>query len=111
MELARARVSEESVVVSITGKIDIQTSPELKSEVLDIANADIKSILLDFSGVTFINSSGLGGLINLLKEVKKQDAKLAIVNPSSFIVNLFKLTQLDKVFSIYNNIEEALEQE
>ena len=109
MDMARARVSDESVVISITGKIDIQTCPELKTEVLDVVNEGIKSIFLDFSSVSFINSSGLGGLINLLKELKKKDTALSIVSPSSFIVNLFKLTQLDKVFSIYDSIEDALE--
>ena len=108
MEMTREQVNDNIVVISVNGKIDIQTSPQVKTEVLNVAESNVNNIFLDFSNVTFINSSGLGGLINLLKELKKKGITLSVLTPSSFIVNLFKLTQLDKIFNIYDKLDDVL---
>ena len=107
MELVRKK-EKNLCVLSISGKINVQTSADLKKEVIDIADSGESKIYLDFSNVEFVNSSGLGSLINLLKELRKKDVALYIVNPSDFIKSLFELTHLDQIFTSYNNIEEAI---
>ncbi len=102
---------DDVVVLSLVGKIDIDSSPELKSKVLDLIEEGNKNILIDFSGVSFMNSSGLGTLINVVKEARSKEASLTIVSPTTFIKSLFKLTQLDKIFTIYDSMEEALSAE
>ncbi len=107
MELTQRKTGSVTVL-SIKGKINIETSPDLKREVLRIADTGVQKIYLDFSNVDFVNSSGLGSLINLLKELRKKDVAMVIINPSNFIRSLFTLTHLDEIFETYDSIEDAL---
>ncbi len=107
MELIHEEMSN-IVLLTVKGKIDIESSPELKRQVLSIVDSGKKNIYLDFSGVSFVNSSGLGAMINLLKELRKKNASMTIINPSNFIKSLFKLTQLDKIFKVYGSVEESI---
>lgn len=102
---------DDIVVLSLVGKIDIDSSPELKAKVLDLIEQDNKNIFIDFSGISFMNSSGLGALISIVKEARSREASLTIISPTTFIKSLFKLTQLDKIFTIYDSVEEALSDE
>ncbi len=99
---------DDIVVLNLVGKIDIDSSPELKAKVAELIEENNKNIFIDFSGISFMNSSGLGALISIVKDVRAKDASLTIINPTTFIKSLFKLTQLDKIFTIYDSVEEAL---
>ena len=58
-----------------------------------------------FEKVDFIDSSGLGVLVGFLKRVRKQNGQVALINLNSSARKLFELTQLDKVFSIQDDID------
>jgi len=102
---------DDVIVLNLAGKIDIDSSPELKAKVLDLIEEGYMSVFIDFSKITFMNSSGLGSLISTIKEARLKDAGLIIINPTTFIKSLFKLTQLDKILTIYDSLEEALKNE
>ncbi len=60
----------------------------------------LTNFVFDFSKLNSINSSGLGILISCLKKVKEGKGSLKISNVNEKILNIFKLTKLDKVFDL-----------
>jgi len=63
-------------------------------------------IIVDFKNVTFMDSSGLGALVLSLKTVRSAGGKLLICSINDQIKMLFELTNMDRVFEIFNNREE-----
>lgn len=87
-------------LVEPEGEIDIYTSPELKeklSEALDDKKADI---IIDGKGLDYLDSTGLGTLISILKIIKENKNNIYIRNLKPNIRKLFDITELDKVFVI-----------
>ena len=68
-----------------------------------------QKIVLDFSNVEYLSSAALGKLITMDKKVKAISGKLRFCNIRSDILEVFKITRLDKLFQIRDNQEKALE--
>ena len=81
--------------ISIAGRIDVTTSPQLREEIAAIPPA-VKKIVLDFSDVSYISSSGIRELF----VCKKKFPNTAIENVASSVFDVFKMTGCDKIFSI-----------
>ena len=69
---------------------------------------NIKNFLLSFSDIEFINSSALGRIILDYKRIKKENGKIAVYDLQKDVLEVFKITRLDKVLNIFNSEEEAL---
>lgn len=82
-----------------------QISDELNQIADRVANG---KLLLNFNDVKFMSSAVLGKLNNLNKKCKANSATLKLCNISPDIMQVFKITKLNKVFSIHENEEEAL---
>lgn len=67
----------------------------------------VSVIVIDASGLRYVNSAGLGVLITLMTKLKNTGGELIIVNPTEQINKLFTITKLDKVFNIKSSIEEV----
>lgn len=68
-----------------------------------------QKIVLDFANVEYLSSAALGKLITMDKKVKSISGKLRFCNIRSDILEVFKITRLDKLFQIRENQEKALE--
>ena len=96
------------LVYYLNGEIDINTSPQVK-KIIDKAIAAKKDkILLNFKDVSYIDSSGLATLVEVLKGLRSYGGKLAISNLSVKVKNLFEITKLEKLFNISSEEEEAV---
>lgn len=93
-------IDETTHVISVTGEIDLFTAPEFKARISEPIDAGRSRIVVDLSGVTFIDSSSLGVLIGAHKRLKLRGGGLVIVCEDRAIVNTFKITGLDGVFEI-----------
>lgn len=72
----------------------------------DINNNEIKHFVLDTSKIKAINSSGIGSLISLLRNLSLKSINLYLLNPSSKLNEILDITHLNKVFKIIMNIDE-----
>jgi len=100
---------ENYVIINIEGEVDTYTSPKVKSDILKEIE-DYKNIIISMEKVKFIDSTGLGVLIGVLKKVKEKEGKLIIISPNSYINQIFEITGLFKVFKIVNSINEAIDE-
>lgn len=89
--------SPEEIVFVCTGRITAATSPQLKNAVHPLI-PETKRIVVDLTGVNYIDSSGIGGLVSLWVSTKKAGCQLKLINLSERIKELLRVTNLAKVF-------------
>jgi anti-sigma B factor antagonist len=65
-------------------------------------------LIIDFSNVKFLTSSVLGLLIRISKKVYETDGKLRLCSIDPKIMEIFRITRLDKIFEIYPDVDEAM---
>ncbi|TMW70182.1 STAS domain-containing protein [Alteribacter natronophilus] len=95
-------------LVSLSGEIDVYTVPKLKEELLPLTEEQNKNIIVDLSGVHYIDSTGLGVFIGALKSADQSGSHLKITGVNSRVRRLFTITGLDEVIDIeVNEREEA----
>lgn len=87
--------------VDLIGEVDIYSASELKTVAKDLLDEKLTDIKFNCDSLTYIDSTGLGVLIGLLKKLD-QKYKIIISNPRSNIIKLLKITGLDKIFLIEN---------
>ncbi|MCK6557457.1 STAS domain-containing protein, partial [Candidatus Binatia bacterium] len=73
-----------------------------------VRNGQVK-VVLDLSGVNFMNSSGLGMLIGGLTTVRNAGGQLKLANPAERIQSLLVITKLSTVFTTHKSVEEAID--
>ncbi len=87
-------------------RIDAATATALKGVFVDLANEQKLRVILDLSAIDFIDSSGLGALINVHKTVESR-GRLVLSGITPKTLALLKLTRLDRVFRIAATPDEA----
>ena len=96
------------LVCYLDGEIDINTAPQIKKSFDKIIGTKKDKIILNLKNVSYVDSSGLATLVEVLKGLRSYGGKLKITNLSTKVKNLFEITKLDKLFEITAEEEEAL---
>lgn len=73
-----------------------------------IEQNDKIQLIVDFSNVKFLTSSALGLLIRISKKIYEKEGKLRLCAIDPKIMEVFRITRLDKIFEIYSDLEDAL---
>ena len=94
-------------IIKVDGKITIGAGDQQLRDV--IANANSKNILLDLSGVTTIDSSGIGELVGSYTTATNKGGKLKLLHLPAKLNELLHVTQLITVFEVYENEQEAMD--
>jgi anti-sigma B factor antagonist len=101
--------SPEVRVVTPTGEIDAHTAPQLRATILDeLDDRRVNVLVIDLSGVSFLDSSALGVLVGTLKRMRERGGRLEIVLPASHARRVFEITALERVLSLHETLDEAL---
>lgn len=96
-------------VLHVAGEVDVYTAPRLKVALTDAADRGCAPLIVDMEQVGFIDSSGLGVLVGALRRVKEAGGDLRLVCTRDNVVKIFRITGLDKVFSLFSSVEQAQE--
>lgn len=95
-------------VIAIVGDVTGQSEDAL-TEAFNQATSDgARNILLDFSQLDYMNSSGIGLLVTLLIRVKRQNQRLYACGLSEYYRQIFELTRLDEAIMIFPTEQEAI---
>jgi anti-sigma B factor antagonist len=103
------RTADKVTVVDVSGEVDLHHSPELLAKLTELIKQNHKSILLNFQGVTYIDSSGLASLIGAFQQLRPQGGQLRLANLSKPVQSVFAVARLDKVFTIHPTEAEAVQ--
>lgn len=104
----RTEKIDDIYIVEIEGEVDTYTSSKIKQDILKIVEQTSK-IIVSMEKVKFIDSTGLGILIGILKKIKEKEGEMIIVSPNSYINQIFEITGLFKVFKIVENHQQAID--
>jgi anti-sigma B factor antagonist len=95
-------------VVEVTGDIDLYTSPKLRQTVLELfRQRGQETVIVDLSGVQYVDSSGIASLVEGLQEAKKIDARFVLAGLNEAPRHVLELTRLLAVFEIADSAEEV----
>lgn len=96
-------------VLILKGKLDLANSGTLKDIIKSLLDQNKNKFHLNMTDVDFINSSGLGALVSLMKEIKVSKGRITMSNLAPYVSEIFEITQLSSVFEIYADQPEAIE--
>ncbi len=107
MRVSRQDFSDHTVLV-IEGSVRVGESAQRFYDVVnEVLDAGVACVLLDFQGVDYIDSTGLGELVGFLERLRGTPARLGLVRPRDRILNLLRVTGLDQVFPVFDSLEAA----
>ncbi len=103
------RLMDTCDLVSIKGRIDSYTSPDLSQKLTDITNHSRYKIILDLSDVSFVSSAGLRVFIDIQKACKKMDqGEVILVNVPTRVYESLELAGFVPLFKFYNDVNSAI---
>ncbi len=94
-------------VVSLEGEFDLATAPALREQLLEILSDSSSDVVVDLSNVTLVDSSTLGVLFRALRALRAEDRSFSLVARDERILKTFRITALDRVFEVYDSLDEA----
>lgn len=99
-----------TLVVDLIGELDHHYADLVRTKIDDRIDRDnIRNVVLNFSEVTFMDSSGIGAIVGRYKRIKNKKGKLCIANSRDNVSKVLELSGLLKVIDYYDNVTEALE--
>ena len=101
-------VSEQIRVIDITGDITAQSEDVLMDAYSRSSGAGVRAIVLNFSGLDYMNSGGIGLLVTLLVRAQRQHQRVLAHGLSDHYRQIFELTRLDEAVGIHDSEADAL---
>ncbi|WP_215491963.1 STAS domain-containing protein [Fenollaria sporofastidiosus] len=87
-------------LIELIGDLDIYNNKKFKEKLADIYEELDKDLVVDCSKLEYIDSTGLGSFISLLKLTRDEDKTITVKNLKKNIKKVFKITDLDKLFNL-----------
>jgi anti-anti-sigma factor len=107
MNLTERQIGDYTVV-ELTGRLTVNDDPgRLRQAVADTVRRGARQVLLDLSGVLYIDSTRLGELISAHVSLMRQGGSLKLVRAPAKVLELLQVAGLDGVFRCYDTIEDA----
>ncbi|RCK78655.1 MAG: hypothetical protein OZSIB_1182 [Candidatus Ozemobacter sibiricus] len=96
----RVDETHRTVTCSLDGELDVHQVKGLKSTISETIHPGDWTYIIDLAKVGYLDSSGLGMLVYLRKEITRQGGRLQLLNVTESIRNVFSLTKLDEFFGL-----------
>lgn len=106
----KIRTEGRFTVLMISGEVDLYYSPRAREQILKHLG-DNKNLLVDLSGVEYIDSSGVASLVEGLQLAKSNQLEFGLIGVSDAAMQVLQLARLDKVFPIHASVAERIDSE
>lgn len=90
----------DTLNIALEGSIAFTNAHKIKNDILNQIDPEIDVLILNISKVDFMDSSGIGILISLLKKMKNSGGRLVVEHPKLGVQKLFEMTKLDEVIEV-----------
>jgi anti-sigma B factor antagonist len=101
-------VSEQTRVIDIKGDVTAQSEDVLMDAYGRASGKSVSAIVLNFSGLDYMNSGGIGLLVTLLVRAQRQRQRMLAYGLSDHYRQIFELTRLDEAVGIHDSEDDAL---
>ncbi|WP_306368079.1 STAS domain-containing protein [Nocardiopsis sp. CC223A] len=102
------RVESRSVIVAIEGELDIATTNDLQEHVRSAIDDHGPWLILDMSGLDFMDSSGLNVIINAYRTVRERDGALALAALNERVTKVVRLVGLHRQVPVHQTVATAV---
>jgi anti-sigma B factor antagonist len=106
LELSTTPVGQRAVV-TVAGEVDLETASQLSDHALAALRDVSPHVVLDVSGVTFMDSTGLKVMISIARRTEAAHGSFAVVGASRTVLRLLSLTGLDEAFPLYATLADV----
>lgn len=107
MKIAQQTLGGYLVLEVLESRLGADKAVAFKESVIRSLEGDSAWVLLDLSRVDFIDSSGLGALLSIVKRMPK-GKELLICGATAPVTSMFKLTRLDRIFTMVPSVDDAV---
>ena len=107
MQFEERKEGNVQIVKILNKRLDALEASDFKEKMSEYISSGSNLIVLNISEVDFVGSSGLGAMVSVLKMLVG-DGRLAICGTTEKVMRMFKLTRMNKIFSIFESEEEAI---
>jgi anti-anti-sigma factor len=102
-----SRIDNDVAVLNLKGRLDLSSANELKNAARDLMNLGNRKLIFNMCKVDFINSSGLGTLVSILKDVRSSNGRMKLADLAPYVKEIFEITQLNNIFDICEDEKNA----
>lgn len=106
MKIALVERNPGVFVISPHGDVDMSTSPELRNQLIPLFEKHPSHLVVDLSGVPYIDSSGIATLVEALQLSRKGSTRLTLAGANRTVESVFELAYLKQVFEMVPGVEE-----
>ena len=100
---------KDYLIVSLAGELDHHSAEEVRLKIDDKIDKDnIKHVIMDFSSITFMDSSGIGVVIGRYKKLQLKKGSLVITSLTNNVKRIFNLSGMFKIISTFDSLDEAV---
>ena len=99
-------------IVHLHGDIELDTCPKLRdllNQLLSDGRSERATIVLNLSDVPFVDSAGLGVLVDVARRAREQGGAVHLVQVLPFVLRTFEMTRLTRLFGVHDSLPAALE--
>lgn len=107
MDISHQMFEDKMGLIGLNGRLDAAASGQVKAALGELIDQGCSKVIVDLAAVPFIDSSGLAALVSGLRLARERGGNLVLSGLQSQAETVFRLTMLDRVFSIYANPDEA----
>src|SRR5437588_10376311 len=90
--------------VFVTGELDVATAPALESAVVGVLDGQDGELCLDFSGLTFIDSTGIRAVMQVHNKVASFGSRMIILSPTAPVRRVLEITGFDRVMDVRDDV-------
>ncbi|MGD1907973.1 MAG: STAS domain-containing protein [Leptolyngbyaceae cyanobacterium] len=96
-------------IIEPTGILDSTQADSFRQQVDEALGTDADKLLIDLSNISFVDSSGLGALVMVLKKVRAANKEMFVCSINDQVRMLFELTSMDRVFKVLKDRDDFFE--
>jgi stage II sporulation protein AA (anti-sigma F factor antagonist) len=103
------KINNDKLIVHLKGELDHHSAQEVRNKIDDRLDRErINKLIMDFSGVTFMDSSGIGVVIGRYKKLSYNKGKICVINVRGSVNKVFELSGMYKIIKLYDSFEQAV---
>ncbi len=95
-------------VISVLGDVDLATAPKLEEQLLDATQDETGGVIVDLTGCSFLDTSGLAALLATRDRLEGSNRSLGLVLSNPSVMRIFEMTQCHELFEIYPSLRVAV---
>ena len=105
----QVRQQGDTAIISVSGEVDLYTSPEVRKAITQQSGKKVPLIVVNLAEVEYMDSSGVATLVEGMQLTGKYKGGVRLVGLQPAVREVFELARLDRVFSIFDNEEQAIQ--